>query len=153
MTTTVLNTKISGAGNKIPDNSEYITTKKFNKLAAETLVARLKQADFKNKTTFDNKLTSFNKRITSNKTKYLEVQKKLNSLITKDYVFFLGRIYFKSNDGSENMFVYQTTLDALELKNDKGTDHVLSWKSKGVFSFKLKPLYTASLYSIIKLSE
>ena len=75
MTTTVLNTKISGAGNKIPDNSEYITTKKFNKLA-ETLVARLKQADFKNKTTFDNKLTSFNKRITSNKTKYLEVQKK-----------------------------------------------------------------------------
>ena len=51
------------------------------------------------------------------------------------------------------MFVYQTTLDALELKNDKGTDHVLSWKSKGAFSFKLKPLYTASLYSIIKLSE
>ena len=76
MTTTVLNTKISGAGNTIPDNSEYITTKKFNKLAVETLVARLKQGDFKNKTTFDNKLTSFNKRITSNKTKYLEVQKK-----------------------------------------------------------------------------
>ena len=76
MTTTVLNTKISAAGNTIPDNSEYITTKKFNKLAVETLVARLKQGDFKNKTTFDNKLTSFNKRITSNKTKYLEVQKK-----------------------------------------------------------------------------
>ena len=76
MTTTVLNTKISGAGNTIPDNSEYITTKKFNKLAVETLVARLKQGDFKNKTIFDNKLTSFNKRITSNKTKYLEVQKK-----------------------------------------------------------------------------
>ena len=51
------------------------------------------------------------------------------------------------------MFVYQTTLDVLELKNDKGTDHVLSWKSKAVFSFKLKPLYPASLHSIIKLSE
>ena len=43
--------------------------------------------------------------ITSNKTKHLEVQKKLNSLITKDYNFFLGRIY-----------VYQPALDTLELK-------------------------------------
>ena len=66
-----------------------------------------------NKTDFDHKLTSFNKRITSNKTKHLEVQKKLNSLITKDYHFFLSRIYFTSNDGSQNTFVYQSTLDIL----------------------------------------
>ena len=39
----------------------------------------------------ENKLTSFNRRPTSNKTKHLEVQKKLNSLITKDHNFFLGR--------------------------------------------------------------
>ena len=49
------------------------------------------------KTNLNNKLTSFNKRITSNKTKHLEFQKKLNILITK-YNFFLGRIYFTSND-------------------------------------------------------
>ena len=53
-----------------------------------------------NETDFDNKLTNFNKRITSNKTTHLEVQKKLNSLITKDCNFFLGTIYFTSNDGS-----------------------------------------------------
>ena len=99
----------------------------------------------------DKKLTSFNRKITSNKTKYLEVQKKLNSLITKDYNFFLGRIYFTSNDGSQNTFVYQPTLDTLELKKDKGTDYVLSWKSNGVYNSKLKPLYTAFLHSI-KLS-
>ena len=40
-----------------------------------------------NKIDFDNKLTSFNRRITSNKTKTLEVLKKLNSLITNDYIF------------------------------------------------------------------
>ena len=40
------------------------------------------------KTDFDKKLTSFNKRITSNKTKHIEVQKKLNSQIAKDYNFF-----------------------------------------------------------------
>ena len=41
--------------------------------------------------------------------KHLEVQKKQNSLITKDYNFFLCRIYFRSNDGSQNTFVYQPT--------------------------------------------
>ena len=94
VTTTVLNTKISEAGNKIPDNSKYITTQEFNKLTAENFEARLKQDDLVNKNDFDIKLTSFNRRTTSNKTKHLEVQKKLNSLITRDYNFFLGRIFF-----------------------------------------------------------
>ena len=152
MTTTVLNTKISEVENKIPDNSKYITTQEFNKLMAENFAARLKQADLVNKTDFDNKLTSLNKRITSNKTKHLEVQKKLKSLITKDHNFFLGRIYFTSNDGSQNTFVYRPTLDALELKKGEGTGYVLNWKSKEVFNSKLKPLYTAFLNSI-KLSE
>ena len=49
-------------------------------------------------------------------------------------------------------FVYQPTLDSLELKKDKGTDYVLSWRTKGVFDSKLKRLYTAFLHSI-KLSE
>ena len=66
MTTTILNTKISEVENKIPDDSKYITTQKFNKLTAENFAARLKQADSLNKTDFDNKLTSFNKGITSN---------------------------------------------------------------------------------------
>ena len=61
-------------------------------------------------------------------------------------------MYFSSNEGPQNTFVYHPTLDALELKKDKDTDYVLSWKSNGVFNSKLKPLYTAFLNSI-KLSE
>ena len=61
------------------------------------------------KTYFDNKLISFNRKITS---------KKLNILTTKDYNFFLSRIYFTSNDGSQNTFVYQPTLNTLELKKN-----------------------------------
>ena len=61
-------------------------------------------------------------------------------------------MYFTSNDGFQNTFVYQLTLDTLKLKKDKGTDCVLSWKSKKVFSSKLKPLYTPSFHSI-KLTE
>ena len=103
----------------INDNSKYITTQEFNNLAAENFEARLKEADLVNKTVFDNKLTSFNKQSTSNKIKHLEVQKKLNSLITKDYNLFIGRIHLTSNDGFQNTFFYQTTIDALELKKTK----------------------------------
>ena len=47
------------------------------------------------KNDFDNKLKSFNRWISSNKTKNLKAQNNLTSLITNDYKFFLGRIYFK----------------------------------------------------------
>ena len=104
------------------------------------------------KTDFDNKIISFNRKITSNKTKCLEFLKKLNSLTIKDYNFFSGRMYFASNDGSQNRLVYQPTLDTLKLTKDKCTDYVLSWKSKRVYNSKLKSLYTAFLHSI-KLSR
>ena len=74
MTTTVFNTKISEVENKIPDHAKYITTQEFNKLTAKNFAARLKQTNLMSKTDFDNKLISFNKTVTSNKTKYLEVQ-------------------------------------------------------------------------------
>ena len=84
------------------------------------------------KTEFYNKLNSFNKRIAANKTKHLAVEKKLGSLITKDYNFFLGRIYLTRNDGSQNMFAYQLKFNVLELKIDKGTEYIIGWKSKGL---------------------
>ena len=58
---------------------------------------------------------------------------------------------FTNNNGSQNIFVYQPTLDTLELKKDKSTDYILSWKSKGVFNSKLKSLCNTFLHSI-KLS-
>ena len=130
MTKTVLNTKISEGENKIPDSSKYITTQEFDKLTTESFAAKLKQSNVVNKTDFDNKLTNFTKRITSNKTKHLEVQKKLNSLITKDYNFFLRRIYSTSNDGSQNTFSYQPTLDTLEFKKTKVMIMILVGKQK-----------------------
>ena len=93
--------------------------KNFNKLTAENLAARLKQANLVSKTNFDNKLSSCNKRITSNKRKHLKVKKKLNSLIRKYNNFFFGRICFTSNAGSQNTFAYQPTVDTLELQKDK----------------------------------
>ena len=61
-------------------------------------------------------------------------------------------MYFTNNDGSQDSFVYQPTLDLLELKKDKGIDYFFSHRSKGVYNSKFKPLYTAFLHSI-KLSK
>ena len=117
VTTTILNTRIGEVEKKISFHAKYITTPESNTLTAETFAVELKQDNLVSKTDFDNKLTSFNRKITSNKSKYLEVLKKLNSLVTtKDDNFFLGKSYFTSNDGSQNTFVYQSTLDTLELK-------------------------------------
>ena len=83
VTTTVLKTKIIEVENKIPNHDKYITTLEVNKITAENVAARLKQATLVTKTDFDRNLKSLNRKITSNTTKYLEVQKKLNSLVTK----------------------------------------------------------------------
>ena len=88
VTKTVLNTKLREVQNKIPYHAKYITTQEFNKVTAENFAARLKQGDLVSKADFDNKL-NFDKRLISNKTKHLNVQKKWNSLITKDYSFSL----------------------------------------------------------------
>ena len=75
MTTTVSNTKNSKFENKIPDHGKYINPQLFNKLTAENVATILKQATLVGKAYFDNKRISFNTKITSNNSKYLEVQK------------------------------------------------------------------------------
>ena len=76
MTATVLNTKISevekknsDAENKNSNHDKYITSLEFNKLTAENVAARLKQANLVNKTDFDNKLIGFNREVQKNKNK------------------------------------------------------------------------------------
>ena len=83
----------------------------------------------------------------SNKAKHFEFQRKLNNLMTKDN-FFLGRIYFTIVDGSQNMFFYQPTFNVLELKNDEGTEYIISWKSKGIYDSKLMVLIGALLPNV-----
>ena len=59
----------------IPKHDKYITISEFNKLTAEKFAARLKQANLVTKTNFEKKVTTFNRKITSSKTKSLEVKK------------------------------------------------------------------------------
>ena len=68
-------------------------------------------------------------------------------LQTYDLSYVLGKTLF-GDDVSQNMFTYWPRFNKLELKEDKGTDYILNWKSKGVYTSKLRPLYIALLHGI-----
>ena len=46
------------------------------------------------------------------------------------------------------MFVYKSTFNMLEFKIDKGTDYIISWKSKGLYNSKLIALHGAFLPNV-----
>ena len=58
----------------ITKHDKYIATPEFNKLTVESFAAGLTYADFVTKIDFDNNLSNFNRKITSNKTKSLVIE-------------------------------------------------------------------------------
>ena len=133
VTTTVLNTKISEVENKIPSvndlvkktdydakikyiEGKYFTTADYNadynKFTSDILDVKIKQKELVNKSDIDKKLININKKITSNKTKHIEADKKLTDLTKnvaqiseKRYEFLLGRMYFTGDDGYQNFLI------------------------------------------------
>ena len=93
---------------KINDHNhdKYITTPEFNTLAADVFNARLAQANLITKTDFDAKLSSLNRKTTSNKSKHLLVENELQKLKTFDSSNFIGKSHFEE-DGTRNYLVFQ----------------------------------------------
>ena len=78
--------------------------------------------------------------------KYIVVQNELNELLNKfrpisikDYSFSLGRIYFTTKGGLQNMFVYQPTFSTKK-SQDTNAEYVVGWRSKGVYVTDLVPI-------------
>ena len=88
------------------NHDKYITTPEFNTLAANVFNARLAQANVIKKTDFYAKLSSLNRKTTSNKTKYLLVENELKKLKTFDLSYFIDKSYFEE-DGMQNCVVFQ----------------------------------------------
>ena len=70
-------------------------------MAASVFYARLAQANLIAKTDFDAKLSSLNRKITSNKSKHLFVENELEKL-----KIFIGKSHFEE-DGTQNYLVFQ----------------------------------------------
>ena len=102
------NAKITEIDNKLNNHNldKYTDTSEFNKLAADVFHARLAQAKLITKTQFDSKLSSLNRKITSNKTKHLLVENELNQLKTFHSIYFIEKSHFEK-DGTQNYLVFQ----------------------------------------------
>ena len=101
------NLKISEIEKKVADNNDdkNINTPQFNNVTADIFAARLAQANLITKTYFDIKLTSFNNKINSNKTKHLLVENEFKKLETFDSSYFRGKSFIE-NDGAQNSLVF-----------------------------------------------
>ena len=125
------NTKVTWIENKLTNHGKYIDTREFNKLAADVFNARIAQAKLIAKTDFDAKLSSLNKKITSNKTNHLLVENELNKLKTFDLSYFIGKSHFEE-DGTQNYLVFQPKIRYFKVNTITNTDYVSSWKSQGL---------------------
>ena len=98
-------------------HEKYITTSEFNKLTEQNFSARLAQANLITKTDFDAKLSSLNRKITSNKTKHLIIENELKKLKTFDLSYFIGKSHFDEND-AQNYLLFQPILKYFTLNSN-----------------------------------
>ena len=104
----IYDTRISKLEKKRTDHNhdKYITTPEFNTLAADVFNARLAQATLITKTDFDAKLSSRNRKITSNKSKYLLVKNEINELKKPSLDYLLGKMLFNGENGLQNYLYF-----------------------------------------------
>ena len=102
------------------NHDKYITTPEFNKLATDAFNGRLVQENLVKKIDFDTKLSDPNRRIVSNKTKDIAIEKELR--------YFKGKNYF-DEDGKKNYYIFQPISKYLKVAYVNDISYVLSWKS------------------------
>ena len=102
-------------------------------MPAENFAARLAKANLITKTAFDTKLSSLNRKITSNKTKHLVTENKLKKLKTFHLGYFIEKIHF-DEDGVQNYLVFQSILEYFSLNSKL----ITKWKSSGLSNESLE---------------
>ena len=122
------------------NRDKYITTPGFNILGVDVFNARLARANLVAKTDFDAKPSSFNIKVTENKTKHSLVENELKKLKTLDLSYFIGRSHFEE-DSTQNYLVFQPI--NRYFKVIANTLYISSWKSKGLSDKTIKPPVTS----------
>ena len=123
------NTKVTEIEDKLTNHNhdKYIDTSEFNKLAVDVFNLRLAHAKLITKTEFDSKLSSLNRKITSNKSKHLLAENELNKLKTFDLSYFIDKSHF-DEDGTQIYLVFQPLNKYFKLITN--TLSILSWQPK-----------------------
>ena len=86
-------------------------------------------------------------RVTSNKSRHLKIENKLNKLEKFDSSYFKGKSHFEE-DGIQNYLVFQSMYRyPKKIAGVESGNYIYIWKSKGLSDEKLNS-NTASNYSI-----
>ena len=138
------NTKITETEKKLTDHNhdKYITTLEFNTLAADVFNARLAKANLIKKSDFDAKLSSLDRKITSNISKHLLIENELKKLKRFDSIYFRGKSHFE--DGTQNYLVFQPIKRYFKVIAGVGNGSYSNyWKSKGLSDERINSIKTS----------
>ena len=125
------------------NHDKYITTPEFNTLAASVFNARLAQANLITKTEFDAKLSSFNRKISANKSKHLLIENEFKKLKTFDSIYYRGKSHFEEDD-TQNYLVFQAIQRYFKRIAGAGNvNHIYYWKSKGLSDERINSIKTS----------
>ena len=95
-----------------------------------------------------------NKKVSLNKTKHVETEKKLTNKVTqiseKRHDFLLSRMYFKGNNVYYTFLVFVPMLSSLILDSNK---NVINWISAGISCEKFNPFDTNLERTIFDLAD
>ena len=53
----------------------------------------------------------------------------------------MERTFFTGNDGLQNLFIYQTIFNNMNIKQVNNEYNISAWKSKGIYNFELRLLH------------
>ena len=106
--------------------------------------AKLAQANLIKKTDFDAKLSSLNRKITTNKSKLLLVQNESEKLITFDLSYFIVKSHFEE-DGAQNHLLFQPMYRYFKMIAGVGDgSYIYYWKSNGLSDEKINSIQTST---------
>ena len=88
------------------------------------------------------KLSSLNRKITSNKTRHVLVENELKQLKTFDLGYFIGKSYFEE-DGVQNYLIFQPLNKFFKVITHANAKYISSWQSKGLSDKTIKPHSTS----------
>ena len=105
------------------------------------------------KTNLNAELKKISDRITSNKSRHLQIENELKKLQKFGTAYFRGKNYFDGNDRAQNSLVFQVGEKYFKNNSGSNSSKIETRKLKGLSSQSLTPSGTLDTANNIKMSK